>query len=450
MKKKLRKLLVLPLLLLSACQQGQTTSSVVLSSAVSSSKTEIAVGSMASWEMKQTAVFLYNYKKINFTIDDYPSLTNDMKYLEETLTLPCKVNEPVEPTRDNYEFKGWFLDAEGTKSWDFTSDQATTSIFFYASWSIKGEDSYVEPAYTPKENIDDSLTSLLVIDKVLNSPVTSGLVRLTTGGLKRLEAQKADCRFAIQATKKTGTEISSAVYDSNAKTISLKAVNGASEETYNLTIEDASASYVMSSGTYEAKAVGYENNGADSENYHIMLAGSSSIEFWANSKQDLSPIVSYNHGIGGTTIQDWQDKLNERLVFPYMPKAIVYYVGVNDLVNSGLTNDVIIANAKTLLQTTHARLPYTHIFYVLINLLPGYYLDYAPRIKAIDEAISAFIAPLDYVETVDAGKALLKENAAGEMVADAAYFRLDNLHMSEYGYVLWANEIKKALKNWLG
>jgi hypothetical protein len=34
--------------------------------------------------------------------------------------------------------------------------------------------------------------------------------------------------------------------------------------------------------------------------------------------------------------------------------------------------------------------------------------------------------------------------------ADAGYFRLDNLHMSEYGYVLWAAEIRKALKAWLG
>ncbi|MCI2069096.1 MAG: InlB B-repeat-containing protein [Bacilli bacterium] len=450
MNKKMRKLLVLPLLLLSACQQSGGDTSSALSSAQASSNVNVALGSMASWEMKQSAVFLYNYKKINFALSDYPALTNDMKYLEETLSLPCKVSEPVEPTRANYEFKGWFLDAEGTKSWDFASQETTSSLFFYASWAVKGEDSYVEPAYTPKVSIDDTLTSLLRVDQVLNSPVNSGGVNLTSGGIKRLEAKKDDCRFALQTTKKTGTELTEATYDVSKKIISLKATNGTSEETYSINVTDVSSSYVMSSGTYEAKAADYEESGAETENYHIMLAGSSSIEFWANSTSDLAPIVSYNHGIGGTTIQDWQDKLNERLVFPYMPKAVVYYVGVNDLVNSKLTNDVIIQNAKTLIQQTHTRLPETHIFYVLINLLPGYYLDYSSRIKAIDEEISNFIAPLDYVETIDAGKALLKENAAGEMVADAAYFRLDNLHMSEYGYVLWANEIKKALKNWLG
>ena len=88
----------------------------------------------------------------------------------------------------------------------------------------------------------------------------------------------------------------------------------------------------------------------------------------------------------------------------------------------------------------------SHVFYVYLNVLPGYFLSYDENIRTINSTLATFIADKSWVEGVDAGAALLKENGD----PDAGYYRLDNLHMSYYGYVLWAAEIRKALEAWLG
>ena len=213
-----------------------------------------------------------------------------------------------------------------------------------------------------------------------------------------------------------------------------------------INIADNSAAYQLANSNYEAKATNYEVADSDSENHHIVLAGSSSFEFWLNYEADLAPIVAYNHGIGGTTAQDWTSSLLERLVIPYTPKAVVYYVGINNLINTSQDNATTIAAIQALMEATHDRLPNTHVFYVLLNKLPGYFLGYSERIVAVNEALLTYMDGKNWIEPIDAGSVLLKNNG----VADAGYFRLDNLHLSEYGYVLWSGQIRKALQAWLG
>lgn len=46
------------------------------------------------------------------------------------------VKKPANPTSTAYNFKGWYLDPEGTKAYDF-STKVTKSFTLYAKWSIK-------------------------------------------------------------------------------------------------------------------------------------------------------------------------------------------------------------------------------------------------------------------------------------------------------------------------
>ena len=408
----------------------------------------IAVGSVPEWNQTDVVNFMLNYKKASFEESSLTGISNDLLYESQKITPPTLLTKPaVDPVRSGYDFAGWFKDAEGTSAWDFTNEKATTSVFLYASWSASGEESYVEPVYTPVEKIDDTLSGNLVLDGVLNVAPAYGTSYLTNGGFLRLANSPNDVRFALNTTKKTGTVIESAVYEESSGTISVTSKNGAKEETDTIKVALINGNLALNNTTYEAMAKAYETAGAVSENYHVMLAGSSSIEFWDSYAEDLKPIVAYNHGIGGTMIDDWSTSLIDRLVVPYCPKALVLYVGVNDLVNGGKDKDSIVSGAEKLLEDTHAKLPNTHLFYILINKLPGYYLGYQSTIEAIDAAMISYQSGKDnWLTLIDAGKPLLK--ATG--VADAAYFRLDNLHLSEYGYVLWAVEIKKALKAWLG
>ncbi|MBP5216276.1 MAG: hypothetical protein J6038_00385, partial [Bacilli bacterium] len=300
---------------------------------------------------------------------------------------------------------------------------------------------------TEPVTIDDTIETPIQIDGILHRAISDGVCYLTRGGLNRLKKNPSDCSFAVNATYKTGAKLDSAVYDPVSGKLTVNASLGESKQTETITIlQTADSSLVVDTATYESKAVAYEDADEAAENHHIMLAGSSSMEFWTNYQNALDPIVAYNHGIGGTTSAQWRDSLIERLVVPYCPKAVVYYVGVNDIINNGKTAEETIVSTKEVLEKTHERLPNTHVFYVLINVLPGYYLPYEDSIRTVGAAMNEYAANLSWLDNIDAGAALMKKNGA----ADKAYFRLDNLHMSEYGYVLWGEKIKEALMEYLG
>ena len=200
----------------------------------------------------------------------------------------------------------------------------------------------------------------------------------------------------------------------------------------------------MDNTNYESKAKKYETKALEEESYHVMLAGSSSIEFWESSKEDLEPIVSYNHGIGGTTIEEWDNKLNQRLVFPYKPKMVVYYVGINNVINSKQDPDTIWNNLKNFFDHTHEALPDTKVQYIMMNLIPGY-KGYFDTINAVNANVTNYQKENTWLTLINPGTALLKEN--GE--PNAAYFRTDGLHLSYYGYVVWGDIIKQSIVNGL-
>lgn len=433
-----KHLLLLPALglLLAGCSQAASANNLV-----------IATGSLPEWTMKCTANYYYNLKKSVFETDSYDGKTNSLLYWQDEITAPAKLTAPTKnPERSGYTFTGWYTSEDCVTLWDFANETAKTSVFLYAGWTLTGEGDYTEPVYAPKIEIDDSLSTNLVLTGVLNIAPLYGVCNLTAGGMARLASQPNDVAFALNYTKKSGTSIKSAVYESATGLITVTSLNGTNEETATINVQLTKTDLSLSDSTYEAKALAYEKTGASFENYHVMLAGSSSIEFWTSYAEQLDPIVAYNHGIGGTTAPQWDTLLLDRLIVPYCPKAIVYYVGVNDIVNSGNDSVTVITNVEKLLTDTHSKLPNTHVFYVYVNLLPGYFLGFTDTIKAVNAGLSTYIEGKDWIEGVDAGKALLKSTG----VADAGYFRLDNLHLSEYGYVVWSSVIKKALKAWLG
>lgn len=379
--------------------------------------------------------FFDNYLREDFTLTSgFTGKGNNLLYTSITAIQGQTISKPEDPTRKNYDFDGWFLEETGETEWDFAKDVVNKNTRLFAKWSPAQEIESDEPPYTPPSTVlDDSAPTDYVIDSIMYFKVNEGQVKLTSAAMMKLEANKDNVLPLMEYRVKNGKTFT-ATYANNKITVTC---NGESEV---INVKDDSLNYQLDNSTYETKAKKYEQNALVEDSYHVMLAGSSSIEFWTNSATDLDPIVSFNHGIGGTTIEEWDEKLNQRLVYPYKPKMVVYYVGINNVINSKEDAGTIWNRLQKFLDDTHHDLPDTKVQYIMMNLIPGY-PSYYGVINSVNANVVAYQQSHPWLTLINPGEALLKANGQ----PNAAYFRTDGLHLSNYGYVVWGKIIKDSI-----
>ena len=393
-------------------------------------------------EGKVTVSFFYNFGKEEMNLNSGMYATGNTTALKvDQIEKNSKATRPErDPMRLNYDFAGWHTDAVADTPYDFDTN-VTSNLVLYAHWAQTQEDEFVEPEYVEPSHIDDTIDTLVSISGVLNMPIQDGKVKLSNAALSRLNRNPEDVTDILNYKIKTGVTLA-ASYEVSTKTISYSA-SKAGEDAQNGTIvaQSNASALIVDNGTYETKAANYEANDVAFEDHRIMLAGSSSIENWKESGTDLLPLKTYNHGIGGTTVEQWRDKLNQRLVYPYSPKIVVYYVGVNNMkdgVNTGAETGQWLTE---MFDDVHAHLPNTHIYYVLINELPGFRNRQAQFDIANNICLEYEEAHSEYITCLNAGRDLLKAN--GE--PNQAYFLTDGIHMSLCGYAIWGKFIKDKL-----
>ena len=385
--------------------------------------------------------FYNNYAREEFTLSNgFQGRGNSLLYKTITVEKGSLVTKPDDPTRKSYEFQGWFKEKNCQNEWNFASDKVESNLRLFAKWGYTTADKEPEPEYiSPSTVLEESASTDYVINSIMNFKISGTQVKVSAAAIAKLEANASDVLPLMEYKVKASKTIT-ATYASNHITVTC------GTETQDILVKDDSINLTLSNSTYETKAKNYENKIADEgENYHVMLAGSSSIEFWTSSKEDLDPTVSYNHGIGGTTIEEWDTCLNQRLVYPYKPKMVVYYVGINNVINSKQDAGTIWTNLEKFMNDTHEALPDTKVQYIMMNLIPGY-----PSYFNVINSVNAQIVEYQknnssWLTLINPGTALIKEN--GE--PNAAYFRTDGLHLSYYGYVVWGGIIKESILNGL-
>ena len=380
--------------------------------------------------------FFNNYLREEFTLSNGTTgKGNSLLFKTVEVSEGSLLTKPDDPTRKNYEFQGWFKEDKCENIWDFTTDKVNSNLRLFAKWGLSSAEEIVEPAYTiPSTVLPESESSDYVINSIMNFKIENNIIKLPSSALLKLEASKTNILPLMEYKVKASKSIT-ATFDNNVITV----ICGETIQT--ITVTDNSTALMLSNSTYETKAKNYEKNAVAEESYHVMLAGSSSIEFWESSKEDLAPIVSYNHGIGGTTVEQWSECLNQRLVYPYKPKMVVYYVGINNVINSKETAENISNRLTKLFNDTHAALPDTKVQYILMNLIPNY-SNYFETIKTVNAAVVEYQkSNQSWLTLINPGDELLKDNGQ----PNAAYFRTDGLHLSYYGYVIWGGIIKESI-----
>lgn len=390
--------------------------------------------------------FFSNYLRQEFTLSNgFKGKGNNLIFKTVQVNENSLVSKPSEePTRKNYEFNGWYKEEACENEWNFETDKVMKNTRIFAGWKMAEKEEMEEPSYTPPSTVlEDTASTDYVINSIMNFKVEGGYLNLPTASLMKLEQNKDNVLPLMEYKVKNGKNISATYNPENMKIT----VTCGENEPLLIQAKDNSLNWMLSDTNYETKAKKYESKALEEESYHVMLAGSSSIEFWTSSKEDLDPIVSYNHGIGGTTIEQWDTCLNQRLVFPYKPKMVVYYVGINNVINSGQGSETVWNNLRNFFDHTHEALPDTKVQYILMNLLPGY-KDKADIITSVNNNAKEYLKQNNnesWLTLIEPGKALLKEN--GE--PNAAYFRVDGLHLSYFGYLVWGGIIKESILNGL-
>lgn len=417
----------------------------------------------SSGKSEITARFLTNYGGATEPLTSGRIVTTENTLFESVeVKSGEKLEKPAtDPTRPGYRFVAWATDKKGTELYDFENTVVTHSINLYATWerdegAVIGADDYVEPVLSFAE--DRSGTTPFewtqVCGAFIETQGSSKVVKLTTAGIKRLTGKKDDVKTLLGYKVNASTEITEAKYVDGYVTV--KYTTGGSAFTDQVKVEDVTASHVVEN-QYEVKAVKYEKN-YDIDSYKVVMGGSSSMENWSTSTEDMAPVTTINVGIGGTTADQWADHLAARLIIPYNPRTVVLYVGINDIINRYKSAAQTTEDLKRLFTVIHTALPDTLVHFILINHVPGYYSasspakirDHSAAIDATNNAIIDYAKASgnEYLRIIDAGTCLEKDAkyaVNGKLSYSNAYFRNDGLHMSVAGYVLWGAEVKKAV-----
>lgn len=167
-----------------------------------------------------------------------------------------------------------------------------------------------------------------------------------------------------------------------------------------------------------------------------LFIGSSSIRLW-DIKGSFAPIATVNRGFGGATTPDVL-RHYDRLLPPAPPRAVVVYVGENDLAGGASPQDVA-RDLNTLLRRLRADYPRARIACLSLKPSPIRWTLW-PKMAQVNRIVATRAGALR-VDMIDVGTVLL----APDGLPDASLFNPDGLHMNPAGYRRWT----RLVTGWL-
>jgi lysophospholipase L1-like esterase len=200
----------------------------------------------------------------------------------------------------------------------------------------------------------------------------------------------------------------------------------------------ASAQQPDSFAKWEKEIAGIEKRLTDAppKKGGTLFAGSSSIRLW--KLQEPVP-GAINVGFGGSVIRD-STHFAGRIILPHEPARIFFYAGDND-VAAKHTPEQVRDDFQAFVKLIRAKLPKTRILYLAIKPSLKRWEQYETQksANAMVKEVCEKDERLTYLDTVT-----IMLGKDGKPMPEL--FVKDGLHMSEKGYALWNDLVKKHLK----
>lgn len=177
----------------------------------------------------------------------------------------------------------------------------------------------------------------------------------------------------------------------------------------------------------------------------VLFVGSSSIRFWGDDlTADLADVGAFGRGFGGAKIDDIRH-YSQQLIGDLNPRAIVVYIGSNDL--SGSFGMQAIGN-------TEAEARYRSMLDELKRYAKGvpiYLVALKPTRRSVDRwaQIQAFNTRLQKLSESDGQLGFIDANSdlwnqRGEVRSDTLLW--DGMHLNRTGYQVWGRKIQERLR----
>lgn len=171
----------------------------------------------------------------------------------------------------------------------------------------------------------------------------------------------------------------------------------------------------------------------------VLFVGSSSIKGWKTLERDMAPLPVINRGFGGSTIAE-ADYYFKRIILKHRPRILVFYSGENDLHSAWLPFDTVIADFNRFRAKMRNYLPGTKCFFISIKHSPSRW-NSREKFDRANAMIKEFCDADPQWAFVDVVSYMMLPDGT----PDTDLFKSDCLHLNEFGYAIWAREVRKAV-----
>ena len=170
----------------------------------------------------------------------------------------------------------------------------------------------------------------------------------------------------------------------------------------------------------------------------IIFYGSSTIRLWKSLNEDFKDVDVINLGFGGAYIDSLSKNFN-RLINFLNPKAIVIYLGGNDL-NLSLSPDEVIFKIKKFVEKINKKYPNTNIGYITIK--PSVERkNKLSDIKKINKGIKLIANDFPNLVYINVYNKLLDKGKV-----TSKFLLQDGLHLNKEGYKVLTRAVKEKIK----
>jgi lysophospholipase L1-like esterase len=172
----------------------------------------------------------------------------------------------------------------------------------------------------------------------------------------------------------------------------------------------------------------------------ILFAGSSSIRLWSSLEKDMAPYPVIQRGFGGSRLSDLA-VYSRRIFDPHPCIAIVLFVA-NDITGSDQDKSPqeVAALFRNILKTIRKTHPETPVFWIEVTPTALRWKVW-PEIRKANNLIKDICDNQKNTYFIKTDYAFLNEKG----LPKDELFRDDKLHLTEKGYAVWTDIIKKEL-----